>query len=232
MANDQAVRFAVGSPEGPRSAVWRLWASGDHVYISARLYGTTIKASLHKSGKWRWGFTEEYAEREDTLLPPGVDRATHKWERPQEIFPGITSAFEIIVPPTELAMPRRPLSEEAARKYTKKVHWVSPSSSETETHFRVLFIAPGNPTRVDNEVIWQHRLLNGETVMLIVYEQPMTERNKEYLASGKQMILRELDETDARTSLSMAREPRGYLLGTAEDGTTFLVDISADFIFM
>jgi hypothetical protein len=231
MANDQAVRFAVGRPEGPRSAVWRLWASGDHVYLSARLYGHTIKASLHKSGKWKWGFTEEYAEREDTLLPPGVDRAIHKWKRPPEIFPGITSAFEIIVPPTELAMLRQPLPEKEARRYLSKVRWVSSPSSKAETCFRVLFIAPGNPTRVDNEVIWQHELPNGNTVSLIVYEQPTTNVNKEHLASEKRRILREVGKLDEGSALSTAREPRSYLLLAGEDGTRRLVDISLDFLF-
>ncbi len=225
------VRFAVGNPEGPRSTVWRLWASGDHVYISSRLYGDTIKASLHKSGKWRWGFTEEYTARENSLLPAGADRALHKWGRPPERFPGITSAFEIIVPSTELAMPRHPLSEEAARKYTSKVHWVSAPSSEMEAHFRVLFTASDSPTTVTNKVIWQHELTDGETVSLIVYEQPMTDGNKAYLASGKRRILREIGKAAEDSALADAREPRGYLMGDAEDGTRFLVDISTDFLF-
>jgi len=230
MAKRRAVRFAVGSPEGPRSGVWRLWASGSDVYISARLDGGTLKASLHKSVKWRWGFTEEYEET-NPFFPPRADRAIHKWERPPELFEGITSAFEIIVPPTELTMPRLPLSEEAARKYTSKVHWVSPPSSEAETHFRVLFIAPDSSTPVANEVMWKHELPTGETVELIVYEQPMTEGNKKYLTSVKWWVLREVGESGKGTSLTMAPEPRGWLYGDAEDGTRFLVDISAVFLF-
>jgi len=191
----------------------------------------TIKASLHKSGKWRWGFTNEYIKREDSVLPSGVDRALHKWERPAEVFPGITSAFEVIVPSTELAMPRHQLSKEAVRKYTGKVNWVPPPSSEMETHFRILLIASVSSTTVTNEVIWQHELPNGETVSLILYEQPTTDRNKEYLASAKREILRAVGEVAEDSPLSLAREPRGYLLGEAEDGTWFLVDISTDFLF-
>lgn len=227
-----AIRFAVGSPEGPRAAVCRLWSSGDHVFMSTRLYGHIIKASLHKSGKWRWGFTEAYTARESSLLPSGGDRALHKWDRPSELFPGIISAFEIIVPSTELTTPRRRLSEEAARKYLSKVRWVSPASPEGETHFRVLFIASDSPTTVNNEVIWQHELSNGETVCLIAYEQPTTSRNKEYLASAKREILREVGKVAEDTALAEARETRGYLLGSAEDGTRFLVDISTDFLFV
>lgn len=231
MPKNSAIRFAVGSPEGPRSAVWRLWSSGEHVYISARLYGNTIKASLHKSGKWRWGFTEEYTAREDSLLPVGADRALHKWQRPPELFPGITSAFEIIVPSTELAVPRHPLSEEAHRKYTGNVHWVSAPSSEMQTRFRILFLAADSTTTVTNEVIWEHKLPSGEIVSLIVYEQPMTERNKAYLALGKRKILEEVGKPSEDSAIFVAQEPRGYLIGEAEDGTWFVVDISINFLF-
>jgi hypothetical protein len=231
MTKEDAVRFAVGSHEGPRSAVWRLWASGDHVYLSARLYGGTIKASLHKSGKWRWGFTEEYAAREDSLLPSGVDRALHKWERPPEIVPGITSAFDIVVPSTELTVPRHPLLDEVARRYLRKVRWVSPSSPNTETRFTVLLIAADSPMVVNNQVMWQHELPMGDTVTLIVYEQPMTDVNKEHLAREKRRILREVGKPAEGSALSGARDPRGYLLWDGEEGTTRLVDISLDFLF-
>jgi hypothetical protein len=203
----------------------------NHVYISTRLYGGTVKASLHKSGKWRWGFTEQYADREDSLLPPGVDRALHKWQRPPEIVPGITSAFEIIVPSTELTLPRHPVPEDAAKKYLRKVQWVSPSSPKAETRFMVLFIALDSPIGFTNQVIWQYELPMGQTVTLLVYERPMTKVNEEHLAREKRRILQEVGKPDEGSALSIAPEPRGYLLWDGEEGTRRLVDISLDFLF-
>ncbi len=231
MSKKNTVRFAVGNPHGPRSTVWRVWTSGGHVFISPRLYGDTIKASLHKSGKWRWGLTGPYAEREDSRLPPGADRAFHKWERPLEMFPGVVSAFDIIVPSTELSVPRRQLPEEVAEKYLSKVYWVSPPSSEAELHFRVLFIAPDSPIVVTNDVVWQRELPSGEAVVLIVYEQALTQDGKRQLASAKREIFQQRGKADEDSTLRAAREPRAFLQGYAEDGTRFLVDISTDFLF-
>jgi hypothetical protein len=55
-------RFGVGSADGPRSAVWRLWTGKgtSDVYVAARTLGGNLKVSLHESGVWRYAFTKEY----------------------------------------------------------------------------------------------------------------------------------------------------------------------------
>lgn len=74
------VSFAVGTPDGPRSAVWDLWATGDDLYLSVRYFGGgVLKVSLHPSGDWRYAFTKEYAQRSTSLIPPGRDRVIDRW---------------------------------------------------------------------------------------------------------------------------------------------------------
>ena len=101
VAKRQFVRFAVGEPDGPRSAVWRLWIHNhpdkSDIFVSPRNVAGVIKASLHQSGRWRFAFTSEYAKREfDHLEDPLGNRLVHQWTRPDVISPGVTLAFRVI----------------------------------------------------------------------------------------------------------------------------------------
>lgn len=232
MPNRHVVRFAVGTRDGARSGVWRLWTTGNDVYLSARLYGDTVKASLHESGTWRWAFTDKYAESKSSILPPDSDRVIEEWKRPPEIAPGITSAFMIVVPSTEITPLRGDLSETAHKKYTGGVHWVPMPSPGTATHFMILLIAPGGPPpqSEQNDFIWQGVLPNGETLAVMVHEQPITEEQEAQLAKVRRFLAQEASQKDFGTRLSTAEEPRGYIYGSNEYGTRFLVDISGMFL--
>lgn len=73
-------RFAIGTPAGPSTNSWRVWAHGEDVYVKCRDNFREMKASLHASGRWRFGFTQEAIEARPDLLPEGTDRALTKWE--------------------------------------------------------------------------------------------------------------------------------------------------------
>src|SRR5271170_6283137 len=65
-------RLMVGTPEGPRSNVWRINSRRNDVYVSTGTIGKE-KFSFHASGRCRKAFHE---------LPPSLrDRATVKWWR-------------------------------------------------------------------------------------------------------------------------------------------------------
>jgi hypothetical protein len=140
--NGLVLRFAVGHPDGPRSAVWRVWATprSSDVYVTARTLGGVAKVSLHESGRWRFAFTKEYSEDENSLAPSEGDRVIGKWNRPPEVADGITPAFMVSVPSAEVTEPRLRLPE-VDRKYTSKVVRVpprspapSPTSSSSSVH--------------------------------------------------------------------------------------------------
>jgi hypothetical protein len=76
-------RFAVGTCDGPRSAVWRVWRHQSDVYIGVRVRAGDFKISLHESGECHEAFSSEFlaGHREafglsDRLLYPGA-----KWQR-------------------------------------------------------------------------------------------------------------------------------------------------------
>jgi hypothetical protein len=61
----KVIRFAVGSPEQYRSSLWRLWVQGNDVYLGARIITGVVKLSMHRSGIWRYAFTERSGTKLD-----------------------------------------------------------------------------------------------------------------------------------------------------------------------
>ncbi len=89
-----------------QSGVWRLWTHGDDVYISLRDLTKVKKVSLHPSGRWRNAWAEEHVAKGSPFVAPGQDRATDKWERPPELAPGVTRAFDIVVSASDVTQPQ------------------------------------------------------------------------------------------------------------------------------
>lgn len=56
---DPTVRFAAGSRERLRSAVFRLWVHRSDAYLGARVMLGTFNLSMHASGEWIFGFTSQ-----------------------------------------------------------------------------------------------------------------------------------------------------------------------------
>jgi hypothetical protein len=75
-----AIRWAVGSIDGPRGATWRLWGNkkGD-VYVAARSIAGQAKASFHRDRKCHLGCTGEYIERARTQFPGLTARHWDRW---------------------------------------------------------------------------------------------------------------------------------------------------------
>lgn len=105
------LRVIVGDKGGgPRSQLWRIWTGHrtSDVYVGSRQIAGDIRVSLHESGKWRFAFTERHLRRPEALIAPDQDRAAYKWDRPPEFAPGLTRAFAIEIPSTELRPPKGP----------------------------------------------------------------------------------------------------------------------------
>src|ERR1051326_8642756 len=85
------LRFGVGSPEANYSSTWKVWTKKGETYLAPREIGSTMKVSLHRSGRWRIGFSSKAHSGDD-------DRALLKWNPPQETEVGWTHALSIVVP--------------------------------------------------------------------------------------------------------------------------------------
>jgi hypothetical protein len=183
------VRFAVGKSDDLQSPVWRLWTSGNgsDVYLAARTIADQAKVSFHESRKWRLAFTEKYASGPNPYVQPGEDRTTSKWQRPPEIAPGITRAFVIMVPASELTSPK------VAFASKPDTVWVPPAPSGLATCLTIFFITPAADIgRISSfaQSVGRIRLRNGESVWVLAHHQPMTESQKTTLARGRVEVVR------------------------------------------
>jgi hypothetical protein len=190
------VRFAVGNPDGPQSPAWRLWTSRNtsDVFLAARTIAGQAKATFHESGRWRHAFTGEYASGPNPYVQPGEDRATAKWQRPPEVAPGITRAFVIMVPASELTSPKVPFASKP------DTVWVPPAPSGLATCLTTFFITPAADIgRITTDIgrissfaqsVGHIRLRNGDTVWVVAHHQPMTESQKTTLARGRVEVAR------------------------------------------
>lgn len=99
------VRFAVGDPNGLTSNSWRVWTTRNHdIYVKCRDNFREVKVSLHETGRWRMGFTEEASASSPNLLQADQDRAWEVWDRPAEHLPDTVIAFKLVFPSRELAV--------------------------------------------------------------------------------------------------------------------------------
>ena len=226
-SKEEVVRFAVGGPDEPRSCVWRVWKGKgtSDVYIAIRTLGGVLKVSLHESGVWRFGLTKEFWE---TRGENDADRLIEKWERPQPLREGVTSAFDIIVPSAELALPRQLLSE-SAEKHTKNVAWVRPAPEGYATHFIVMYTEPGEPVpETEVEILANFSLPDGRTVIITVFEFAMSAEEQRQIEVCRRAIAEAMRQADseAQAAYRAALEPRGYLYGHRNIGTRFFIDIA------
>jgi len=76
---DVTLNFAVGSRDGPRSSVWRLWANknGD-VFVGCRAHASVNKLTFHASGRCHKAFTNEYWAKK---FRPNCERFDATWHR-------------------------------------------------------------------------------------------------------------------------------------------------------
>lgn len=91
------LRVAVGTPETRSSNSWRVWTHNGDVYAACRDAFKEFKVSLHKSGRWRFGFTAEAVEARPELVKAGADRVWTKWRPGNDDPSKMEVAFKIPV---------------------------------------------------------------------------------------------------------------------------------------
>ena len=230
------VRFAAGDPEGARSAIWRLWTSRNKsdVYVSAWALTSVLKVSFHESGDWRHAFTDTRGMK---YVPPGRDRAIARWERPADFAPGMTKAFEIVIPASEVTKPAYlGWDKDVHPGYAgKQVVWVPSPPGGYAAHFTVLFSSaevtaatlPGWPGRnsMGTRLIAYSHLPNSQTVWLVAFEQEITESTRQDLEQLKNLMAEQAHQ-NAKLDPSEIPELRASLDGHHADGTRFYIDVS------
>jgi hypothetical protein len=234
--NSFHLRFAVGSPKGPRSSIWRLWTAKSpkfDVYLAARHIAGLLKASLHESEEWRVSFTYEYASK----LKRNGDwtkntRDIDKWQRPPEISPGVTLAFRIILPASELRI--MPFSEEK----NKPIMWVNPPPNGCTTEFAVIFTKPEinisdwpGKTVMGTSLLAKEILANKETLWLVYRSHEITEGLYKRIQDVRLKITSRPPVFSHGTVNLNHPNLRLIIGGDEPDGSRFYMEIAGDTFF-
>jgi len=94
------LRFAMGSPNGPRSSTWSIIGHKRtrDLYIGCRSNMHEVKVSLHESGRWRFGYTAVAAAARGI----DSDREMLSYDPPAEVAPGWRHGASVSIPRSSL----------------------------------------------------------------------------------------------------------------------------------
>jgi len=221
-----AIRFAISDGQSKRAAPWKIWTNSGQgksdVYLLCRPLGQSMKVSFHESGSWHFAYTQVAFERKIRASLPGkADRYLDKWDRPEEIAPGITWACRIVTPwsgPTT----------EISKSDPEDTIWIPCASEFRATEIDVIFAQAntddslGWPGRnaMGTKLIGAIKLENAETVWIVHHEIKMPDFSKNSL--GKVRFLNGKSRSDIQIGKS-----RVLALAVEQNGCRTFLDFPA-----
>jgi hypothetical protein len=137
MAKDPTIRFAVGTPLGQRAETWRCWAprKKNDVYVGPRSIAAAYHLSLHESGEWHVGLSEQFKrETAEQGRWVGGSRLLAEFPRPSEIAPGVTLGFRIIVPASAVSIDFK------QENLPSDLVWIPPPSADRAVEVSLLIV--------------------------------------------------------------------------------------------
>lgn len=196
---DQPIRFAAGSPTGPRSTVWRIWAERDSsVYVAARAIAGRFKASLHASGDWRVSF--RLLEDARLVIPGATGRIVKRFAPSKEIAPRVRRGFSLFIPWFAVSLP--PLDGVESGP----VVWLEAPDDGYCIEASLIFTDEAGATfapadnRASSRVIGTLNLPNGGTVSVVCRTRPVLPKEAAAWAATRRKHRRRgrTDAPDAR----------------------------------
>jgi len=214
-APQHRVQFSVGNPDC-RSSVWTIKAKKSDVYIFSPRFGGSVKVSLHEEPTaWRFAQTRESSN--------GLTRRTRQWTRPAEFAPGVTQAFPIVVPASEVRASSLPMTPAEA----EKVVWVPMPTTGNAVQITVLYTKPetavsGWPGRqsMGTKCLGMLPLRNNETVWIASHNIELTPNLARTVAWWRRAQV-------SRHSTRLTDDIRAALFGhDKETGLRWFIDLS------
>ena len=160
-----ATRIAVGSRDGAKSSIWKIWTQGDEIYASSRLFNGLAKVSLHSSGQCQWSYTDEWVLQQEGRR--NAERHIAKWS---VAYPDGETALLVL----RIAVPASELRALAAPADKKKVLWIGNVPQQTTVQL-LLFVtrqqvtAPASDDTQDRRHIQSMQLRNGRWLVVMVH---------------------------------------------------------------
>jgi len=221
MKNRFDIRFCVTDNKNAYSDIWRLWTLRNDVYLSVRSLGGIFKASLHESGQWQCSFSSTYIANTGT---PNKVRHIDQWQRPEEIYPGLTLAFRVIIPNSELRTYARMADS------TKKVYWIPCDPKKSMTEIDIIFTKsslkvpdwPGKNS-MNTFLIDKFKLPNDQTLWIVYRHQLLSAQDIENLKNYKKIM-----KSAAHMVVQNKNNIQALLGGSEADGSRKFMEIAID----
>lgn len=214
-AKKGVLRWAIGSPEEPRSATWRFWCNkkGDF-YLSMQSAGGMLKASFHSDGNCHIGHTSDHWKKK---MLENAGRHWNKWKLTTE---SAGRAMQILIPTSELR-----LFEE---KPPKQISWI-PSAPCYSMIVVTIFISAkheGEPWPAHSEGALPIGVMNagGRIVWIVYMEQHVPEQFAEFILKGRGIVA----NLPGAQEVLKTPEPRGCICGR-NDGSesNFMLEVAS-----
>lgn len=175
-SDNLVVRVSVGCPEGPNSAVFRIWSppGKSDVYASVRDIAGDIKISLHESGECFAGLTSQFAKMETAAVAMiGGLRHQSQWTRLTHVGSRMVCPLQFAIPASELKTWR------TAPLLAKDVTWLKSPGQEHSVIISCIFtgqcLEDGNwPGCQNGTQILATKLLPNSEKFWLVYQNCST----------------------------------------------------------
>jgi hypothetical protein len=221
--DDDAIRFSVGSADGPRSAIWRVWIdAGGSVYIAERYTAGRLKASLHPQGRWRIAFKNPDEAQRLMGKGPDADRAFEKFGPSRELTPGVRRVYTVLIPWLSVTQPLHGRVTEGI------VHWFPQLPLHYVEEVTLFLLEPGAGVNlrakgVSGSVVWHRMLPNGSELFVVNLRRAATSAESAAWTKAQHDLSR---TEEVRKGASPDADMRADLIGECpEDGSRFVVDL-------
>jgi hypothetical protein len=216
-SRDTPIRFCVGPAEGVTSHSWRIWTEKkSELYMACRDSFKDIKISLHASGRWRMGFTEEAIRGNPRLIEGGRNRAWDVWDKPAPLLPGLVVAFSFYFPQSEfLVLPSQRLS-----KLWRGVRYIHPAPRGRVNVITVCVGAQGIPFDTRNTHLGRFVLANNTWAHVMAHDTVETD-----VVDKMRQIRERIVGQAEKHGQPVPADSFGYFLATALDGRRSLLGL-------
>lgn len=224
---ENTIRFAVGTADGPRSSIWRVWVESDgSIYVGERYTAGRLKASLHPSGSWRIAFTDSSEAQRLMGGADDTDRAFDKFGPSREMALGVRRAFTVVIPWLSVTQPRHGKVTEG------EVHWL-PALPVNHLEEVIVFLTDSAATariatwpgasNMGAKFLGRLGIQNGSTVWVVSWRRAAL---PEEIAKWTKAQVELSQKEEARKGARPDADMRADLIGTRnDDDSRFFVDL-------
>ncbi len=213
-APGRSCRIQLTGSSGRCSTVWVVFSAKRHadIYICPRMSGGAVKVSLHESGSWHVGVSEENAKAHRS----SNSRHWEIWQRGAAIGPGTTRAWYLLIPDQELraAIP------------DARAHKLPPVGPGSAVSLELLMMANEAPTvAFDDAHLVGRWPLHGrdESCLVLARRIPWTSEQQSWAEEARVRVVAEANAAGVPKS----KEHRYFLHGHDLEGVRFGVELAA-----